>query len=153
MKWLLMALLFPMLAIAQPPQGSGGEQMDPQQYFDRSKEMMLPMIEKSLPAMKETKSCLSKASDQATFTKCVEIMVNLEKEMKMGQGASMPGHQKPQTQQPKEIEFNEKTRQDMLKYLEHSIGLGTALKKCFTSSSSPDQMQSCMQAEKTNSVQ
>ncbi|MCG8015465.1 MAG: hypothetical protein JAY97_04565 [Candidatus Thiodiazotropha sp. 'RUGA'] len=148
MKWLLTTLLLPTLALAQPP-GQGAGQMDPQQHFAQSKKAMLPLIEKSIPAMQETKSCLNQAKDQAAFQQCVEIMIAVEKEMqaKMGRGP-MPGADKAQSQPPKKIEFNEQNKQNMLKFLDQSILVGQSLKNCFTSSQSPDQMQSCMQAAK-----
>ena len=149
MKWLLTTLLVPTLALAQPP-GQGGGQMNPQQHFDQSKQAMLPLIEKSIPAMQETKSCLNQAKDQAAFQKCVEIMLALEQEMqaKMGRGDAMQGADKAQSQPPKMIEFNEQNKQNMLKFLDQSILVGQSLKNCFNSSQSPDQMQSCMQAAK-----
>ena len=143
MKWLLTTLLVPTLVLAQPP-GQGEGQIDPQQHFEQSKKAMLPVIDKSIPAMQETKSCLNQAKDQAAFQKCVDIMVALEQEMqaKMGRG----GAAKAQSQQPKKIEFNEQNRQNMQKFLDQSILVGQALKKCFNSSQSPDQMSSCMKA-------
>jgi hypothetical protein len=140
MKWLLTTLLVPTLALAQPSeQGTG--QMDPQQDFDQSKKAMLPVIDKSIPAMQETKTCLNQAKDQAAFQKCVDIMISLEQEMraKMGRGGA-------QQQPAKKIEFNEQNRQNMQKFLDQSILVGQALKKCFNSSQSPDQMASCMEA-------
>ncbi|MES9939658.1 MAG: hypothetical protein ABW104_07320 [Candidatus Thiodiazotropha sp. 6PLUC2] len=147
MKWLITILLIPGLAFAQPP-GPAAGQVDPQQFFEQSKQTMLPMIDESLPAMEETKACLGKAGDQAAFTKCVEIMVALEKEMqaKMGRSVGMPT--KPQTQASKKVEFNEKNKSNMLKYLDQSILMGNAMKKCFSSSESAEQMQNCMTAAK-----
>jgi hypothetical protein len=143
MKWLLTTLLVPTLALAQPP-GQGGEQMDPQQHFEQSKKAMLPVIDQSIPAMQETKTCLDQAKDQAGFQKCVDIMISLEQEMqaKMGRG----GGANTQTKTPQKIEFNEQNRQNMQKFLDQSILVGQALKKCFNSSQSPDQMSSCMEA-------
>jgi hypothetical protein len=93
--------------------------------------------------MQETKTCLNQAKDQAAFQKCVDIMIALEQEMRatMGQGGA-------QQQPAKKIEFNEQNRQNMQKFLDQSILVGQALKKCFNSSQSPDQMSSCMQAAK-----
>ncbi|MES9854248.1 MAG: hypothetical protein ABW170_20745 [Candidatus Thiodiazotropha sp. L084R] len=149
MKWLLTTLLIPGLALAQPP-GSAEGQIDQQQYFDQSKQTMMSMINKSLPAMEETKTCLGKAGDQAAFTKCVEIMMALEKEMqaKMGHAAGMPDNPQAQAKQRKEVEFNEQNKSNMLKFLDQSILMGNTLKKCFSTSESPQQMQNCMTAAK-----
>ena len=150
MKWLLASLLLPSIAFAQQPAPPPGEQMDPQQFFEQSKRTMLPMMEKSLPAMQETKACLGKAEDEAAFKKCVAIMTDLEKEMqaKMGPVPGMPGGQPPQMKEPKEIEFNAENKKNMLMFLDRSIAVGSALQKCFSSSDTVEQMRSCMQAAK-----
>ncbi|MEW8551731.1 MAG: tRNA methyltransferase, partial [Candidatus Thiodiazotropha endolucinida] len=61
MKWCRLLLLLPSLALAQPP----GGQIHQQQFFEQSKEKMLPMMSKSIPAIKQTKRCLETANDQA----------------------------------------------------------------------------------------
>ncbi|MES9990324.1 MAG: hypothetical protein ABW098_00105 [Candidatus Thiodiazotropha sp.] len=144
MKWWHLLLLLPSLAVAQPPESH----RDPQKFFEQSKQKMLPMMEKSIPAMKKTKSCLQKAEDQAAFEKCSEIMVAMEKEIKekMGPIPGVPEDQKGPTKGPKDIKFSPETKQNMLTFLERSIMIGTAMQKCFTASTTADQMQSCMQA-------
>jgi hypothetical protein len=151
MKWLIPALLFPALTFAAQPSGPAGGQMDPVQYFQQSKQRMLPIIEKSLPAMQETKACLNKAEDQGAFQKCVEIMTTLDKEMRtnMGSAPGMNGSAQPAAKEPQKIEFNEQNKTNMLRFLERSILIGSAMKKCFSASEMPEQMQTCMQAEKT----
>ncbi len=144
MKWRHIMLMLPSLAVAQPP----GTQMDQQQFFEQSKQKMLPMMEKSIPAMRKTKSCLQKADDQAAFEKCAEIMTALEKEIKerMGPVPGMPeGKQQPR-KGPEDIKYTPETKQNMLKFLERSIMIGSTMQKCFTQSSKVEQMQSCMQA-------
>ena len=150
MKWLLASLLLPSIAFAQQPAPPPGEQVDPQQYFELSKSTMLPMMEKSLPAMEETRECLGEAEDETAFKKCVAIMTALEQEMqaKMGPVPGMPGMPPVQSKEPQEIEFNAENKNNMLRFLDRSIVLGAALQKCFSSSDTVDQMQSCMQAEK-----
>jgi hypothetical protein len=151
MKWLIPALLLPVMSYAAQPLGAAGGQMDPMQYFQQSKQRMLPIIEKSLPAMQETEACLNKAENEAAFTKCVEIMTTLDKKMRasMGSAPGMSGSAQPATKEPQKIEFNEQNKTNMLKFLERSILIGNAMKKCFSSSETPEQMQTCMQAEKT----
>jgi hypothetical protein len=145
MKWSRILLLLPSLAVAQQP----GAPVDQQKFFEESKQRMLPMMEKSIPAMKQTKSCLEKANDQAAFEKCSEIMTTMETEIKerMGPVPGMPeeGQQAP-TKSPKDIQFTPEVKANMLKFLERSIMIGTAMQKCFTQSSTADQMRSCMQA-------
>ncbi|MBT2969326.1 MAG: hypothetical protein KME56_18590 [Candidatus Thiodiazotropha sp. (ex Ctena orbiculata)] len=144
MKWCRLLLLLPSLAVAQPP----GAQMDPQQFFEQSKQKMLPMMDKSVPAMKETKSCLEKAEDQAAFEKCSEIMIAMEKEIKekMGPVPGMPEGPKGPTKGPKDIQFTPEAKQNMLQFLDRSIMIGMAMQKCFTQSDTADEMQRCMQA-------
>ncbi|MEW8683763.1 MAG: hypothetical protein AB2536_17830 [Candidatus Thiodiazotropha endolucinida] len=144
MKWCRLLLLLPSLALAQPP----GGQIDQQQFFEQSKEKMLPMMAKSIPAMKQTKSCLEKANDQAAFEKCAEIMTAMEKEIKerLGPVPGVPKGQQQPTKTPKDIKFTPEAKKNMMKFLERSIMIGTAMQKCFTDSSTVDQMQGCMQA-------
>jgi hypothetical protein len=144
MKWSRILLLLPSLAVAQQP----GAQVDQQQFFEESKQKMLPMMEKSIPAMKKTKSCLEKVNDQAGFEKCSEIMIAMEKEIKerMGPIPGMPEGQQAPIKSPKDIEFTPQTKTNMLQFLERSIIIGSAMQKCFTQSDTVDQMRSCMQA-------
>ncbi|MCU7854627.1 MAG: hypothetical protein KZQ79_02875 [Candidatus Thiodiazotropha sp. (ex Lucinoma borealis)] len=145
MKWLQFFLLLPALAFAQQPVGT---QMDQQQFFEQSKQKMLPMMEKSIPAMKETKLCLEKVEDQAGFEKCAEIMTAMEKEIKarMGPVPGMPEGQTAPVKSPKDIKFNAETKKSMMQFLDRSIMIGSVMTKCFTASSTMEQMQSCMQA-------
>jgi hypothetical protein len=148
MKWFRLALFLPSLVAAQQPPPGGAPQMDPQKFFEQSKQKMLPMMEKSIPAMKETRLCLEKAEDQASFEKCAEIMTAMEKEIreKMGPVPGMPEGQNAPTKGPEDIEFTPETKKNMMMFLDRSIMIGTAMQKCFNQSSTADQMQSCMQA-------
>jgi hypothetical protein len=144
MKWSRILLLLPSLAIAQQP----GSQVDQQQFFEESKQKMLPMMEQSIPAMKKTMSCLEKVNDQAGFEKCNEIMIAMEKEVKerLGPVPGMPEDQQVPTKSPKDINFSPEVKNNMMKFLERSIMIGTVMQKCFNQSSTADQMRSCMQA-------
>jgi hypothetical protein len=151
MKWSRILLLLPSLAMAQQP----GLQVDQQQFFEESKRKMLPMMEKSIPAMKQTKSCLEKVNDQTGFDKCNEIMMAMEKEIKerMGPVPGMPEDQQAPTKSPKDIKYSPEVSNNMMKFLERSIMIGAAMQKCFTQSSTADQMRSCMQAAKPEVTQ
>ena len=144
MRFLSLLLLIPGLALAQPPAG----QMDPQQFFEQSKKMMLPMMEESLPAMKEARACLEKADDQSSFESCAEIMAELDKKMRSRMGGMMPPgaqarHEEKPMKDPKDIEWNAETKKDMLFFLDQSITVGQAMTKCFKQSSTMEQMQQC----------
>ncbi|MCU7921849.1 MAG: hypothetical protein KZQ88_04050 [Candidatus Thiodiazotropha sp. (ex Dulcina madagascariensis)] len=147
MKLLALMLLLPSLLFAQQPPPGGN--VDPQQFFEESKQKMLPMMEKSLPAMQQTKACLEKAEDQAAFEKCTEIMTAMEKEIreKMGPMPGMPEGQAT-SKGPKDIVFNAEVKKGMMQFLDRSIMIGSAMKKCFSESASMEQMQHCMQASK-----
>jgi hypothetical protein len=151
MKWSRILLLLPSLVLAQQP----GSQVDQQQFFEESKQKMLPMMEKSIPAMKMTRSCLEKVNDQAGFDECNEIMMSMEKDIKekMGPVPGMPEDQQTPTKSPKDIKFTPEVKSNMMKFLERSIMIGTAMQTCFTQSSTADQMRRCMQAARPKSKQ
>lgn len=144
MKWYRLVLLMPSLVLAQP---QGGE-VDQQKFFEESKQRMLPMMEKSIPAMKKTRECLEKADNQAAFEKCAEIMTAMEKEIKerMGPIPGTPEGQQAPENRPKDIEFTPTTKNNMMKFLARSIMIGTAMQHCFSQSATADQMRSCMEA-------
>lgn len=151
-------LMLPALAMAQPP-GQPMPQVDPQQIFEQSKQMMLPMVEESLPTMREARDCLGKAESQSDFENCSKIMEELQKKLhaRMGPMPDMPeGQQPPQGAEPpmqerKPIEWNEQTKQNMLKFLDRSILMGDAMKECLQKSADMDQMQQCMQSKRPKS--
>ncbi|MEJ2454984.1 MAG: hypothetical protein P8103_12610 [Candidatus Thiodiazotropha sp.] len=146
MRFLAFLLLLPMLASAQPP----AQQMDPQQFFEQTKQMMLPMMQETLPAMREARSCLQAADDQAAFEDCAEIMVELDKKMRarVGPAHGMQGAEAPPMKDPKEIEWNAETKKNMLQYLDHSITIGSAMSDCLNQSGTVEQMQQCMQSKR-----
>lgn len=146
MRRLALLLLLPTLAFAQQP----AEKMTPQQYFEMSKARMQPIMAESLPAMRKTLDCMKQADDQPAYEKCAEIMSELDNKMreKMGVPGLAPGDKQPKAKDPKSLEWNAENKQKMLKFLEHSIEVGTAMNDCFTKSSKVEEMQQCMQANK-----
>jgi hypothetical protein len=144
MQWYRFLLLMPSLVLAQTP----GAKVDEQTFFEESKQRMLPMMEKSIPAMKKTRTCLEGADTQTAFEKCAEIMTAMEKEIKerMGPIPGMPEGQQAPAKSPKDIEFTPETKTNMMKFLERSIMIGTAMQRCFTQSNTADQMRGCMEA-------
>jgi hypothetical protein len=143
MKYLPLLLLIPVVALAQPPAGH----IDPQQIFEQSKKMMLPIMEETLPTMREARSCLQGAEDQAAFEKCAEVMVALDKKMRERMGPATSAKTPPMSN-PKDIEWNAETKEKMLKFLDNSITVGTAMSDCLNQSTGMEQMQQCMQAKK-----
>ena len=145
MKYLSLLLFWPVLALAQPPAG----QMDQQQMFEQSKKMMLSMTEESLPSMREARGCLEGADSQGEFEKCAQIMIELNKKMMARMGPT-PGHQgqAPEMKDPSEIEWSDEVKTNMLKFLDQSIMVGTAMQDCLNSSSGMQQLRQCMESKK-----
>ncbi len=161
MRFSALFLMLPALAMAQPP-AQPMPQIDPQQFYEESKKMMLPMVEETLPAMREARSCLEKAGDQAAFEACGKIMEEVSKKMqaRMGGMPGMPGmppgHQPPQgagssVQEREHIEWNDENKQKMLQFLDRSILMGDAMKECMQKSGTMEQMQQCMQSKRPSS--
>jgi hypothetical protein len=126
--------------------------MDPQQFFEQSKKMMLPMIEESLPVMKEARSCLQAAQSKDDLQVCTELMAALQKKMqaRMGPAMGMPEGEQPPVKDAKEVEWNEATKKNMLMFLDRSILVGSAMQECLTQSSGMGQMQQCMESKRPN---
>jgi hypothetical protein len=139
-------LLSPVLALAQPPAAN----IDPQAIYEQSKAAMLPMMEQSLPGMNAVRDCLQGAEDKAAFEKCTALMAELDNKLRnmAGQVTGIPTDKMPQTKDPKEIEWSPETKQNMLKYLDRTIAMGTIMSGCFKQSASMQEMQQCMQANK-----
>lgn len=146
MRFLAILLLLPALALAQQTTPQRGQQ----QFYEQTKKMMLPMIQESLPAMREARSCLRAAVDQVAFEKCAGIMQELDEKMRarLGPAPDMQDGQAPPVKDPKEIEWNAETKKNMLQYLDHSITVGNAMSDCLNQSGTMQQMQQCMQSKK-----
>jgi len=147
MKYLSLLMLLPTVALAQPP----APQMDSKLFFEEAKKMMRPMMEESLPAMRQTRACMENADDQATFEKCAAIMVEVEKKVRaqMGPGARMPKGQGPVPTDPKDVKWNKITKARTLKSLDRSIAMGDAMNDCMNQSTSMEQYQQCVQAKQS----
>jgi hypothetical protein len=151
MKWLGVLLFIPSLVLAQAPESAA----DQQKYFEESKQRMLPMMKKSIPAMQNTRLCLEKADNQAAFEKCSEIMTAMEKEIEeeIGPLPGMPQGEQVPKNSPEDIEFTPETKSNMIKFLDRSIMIGTAMQDCFNQSTTADQMRGCMEAARPKSKQ
>lgn len=147
-KKMIFLLLSPAMAMAQPP----AMNMDPQAFFEQSRATMLPMMEQSLPGLNAVKDCVQRAEDKAAFEKCTELMTELDSKLRgmAGQATGMPMDKMPPTKDPKEIEWTPETKQNMLKFLDRSIAMGTMMSGCFKQSDNMQEMQQCMQVSKPN---
>jgi hypothetical protein len=139
MKFAATLLLIPVVAFAQAP-GAG---MDRGKMLEQMKQSMLPMMEKSLPEMENTRQCVQASGNSADLKKCAEIMQNFQKKMMVEMGA--PADAVPPPQQEADIEWSQKVKDEILQGLETSIQQASAMTGCLQSSSTPEQMDSCMQ--------
>ena len=147
MKYLSLLMLLPTVALAQPP----ASQVNSKLFFEEAKKMMRPMVEESLPAMRQTRACMESADDQAAFEKCAEIMTEMEKKVRaqMGPGVQMPQGRGPMAKDPKEVKWNKITKARTLKSLDRSIAMGDAMNDCMNQSASMEQYQQCLEAKKS----
>jgi hypothetical protein len=147
MKYLSLLMLLPLVALAQPP----APQMDSKLFFEEAKKMMQPMVQETLPAMRQTRACMENADDQAAFEKCAEIMIEVEKKMRAqaAPGAHMPQGRGSMAPDPKDVKWNETTKARTLKSLDRSIAMGDAMNECLNQSASMEQYQQCVEAKKS----
>lgn len=138
MKFLIPALLVPVLAFAQAPQG----QFDEQQMFEQIKKMMLPVMNKSLPVMQKIKSCIEQSQSSQDLDKCVDIMMTFQQEMAATMGEGNPG-QSAVPERP-QLEWSRELKAEMLNDIGKSIQDTTATKACLESSASGTEMDACM---------
>jgi len=131
-------LLAPTLLFAQsaPPQG------DPQQMFDQAKKTMLPMIQKSLPAMEKTQSCIQKSANTDDLNKCVGMMLEYQKQMAEMAGKSAP---KMPTPESLNLQWSEELKGQIVADIGKSIERTGILKGCLESSFTNEEMGACIQ--------
>lgn len=137
MKSLLPLLLVPTMVVAQAPAPG---QFDEQQMFQQLKAGMLPMMEKSLPVMKQLQACIQKSQNTPDLNKCVDIMAGFQKEMVAAMG--VPG-QTPEPPRP-ELEWSEQLKAEMLQDIGKSMQETAATRDCLAASNSGSEMDDCM---------
>jgi hypothetical protein len=137
MKYLLPILLLPSLAFAEPPEG---QMKTPS--FEQYKSTMQPVLQDSLPAIKETRACMNKASSKEEFVKCVKIMEDKARATRNKMG--IPEDKTPTTKVPDDFEWNAKTKESILKDIDRSIQYNSALQECLGKSKTDEEMGNCM---------
>jgi len=110
---------------------------------------MLPVLKESLPPMKKTRACLSKADTKSDVEECMKTMADMARAMQKRMGMPKwakqppPGIGKP----PKGFEWNAKTKANMLGNMDRSIAQSSAMLECLGKSNTGDEMKSCMRAK------
>lgn len=140
MKYLLPILLLPSLAFAEPPE----EQMKAPS-FEQYKSTMQPVLQDSLPAIKETRACVNKASSKEEFVKCVKIMEGKARATRKKMGVTED--KTPTTELPDDFEWNAQTKESMLKDIDRSIQYNSALQECLGKSNTGEEMGNCMSSK------
>ncbi len=150
---LLLLILLPGLVLAQPPQGQPLQeqmpaapkgQMPTPPPFDEFKKTMSPMVEKTLPAMKETRECVSKAESKEAVEKCVNAMA--QKAQEIQKQAGKPGTAVAR-KMPADFEWTPERKQMMLKQMDLSITRNSAMHECLGQSNTREEMDTCMRSE------
>ena len=139
MRLIPILLLLPLVAFAQQPPG---QQIDQQAYYEQMKQAMLPMMDKSLPAMQETRGCVERSGNSAELNGCMEKAMAFQAEMLKMMGA--PPEATAAMPETPQLEWSESLRAEILGDLDQSIESTVATRKCLTASATPDAMQACM---------
>lgn len=152
MKVLAALLLVPMVALAQTPD----QGMDRVKLLDKMKQHMLPMLEKSLPEMAQTKQCVQASGNSAELKRCAEMMQAFQRKMMAemappaapgaAEGGRPSASAPPPQQQMPEIEWSEQKRDEIVKGMDSEIKLAKAMTSCLRSSNTPEEMDACMKS-------
>jgi hypothetical protein len=65
-----------------------------------------------------------------------------------GAAGALPQGHTPRMRDPSEIQWNEQTKSNMLKFLDQSIMVGTAMRECLMQSDNQQQLKQCMASKK-----
>ena len=140
MKVFLPLLLVPALAFAQQGQPP---QMD-QKMFEQIKQSMLPMIQKSLPAMEDTRACVQATGNSEQLQQCAQKMVEFSRQMMIMAGTPADKIPEPPPE-AMQMEWSEEIKGKILADIDQAIVRTRATKGCLESSADNQQMSACMQ--------
>ncbi len=144
MKRLLPVLLLAsagVFAQSAPPQGQPARP-----DFGRVKQMMLPMMEKSLSPLEQTRDCLAQSQNSADLNKCAAIMLDFQQAQRAAMGMPQGGpHGKPLRPEDLNLEWSPEMKQAMLKDVERSIQGTRAMIDCLKSSNNDREMTGCVE--------
>ena len=138
----LMLLLVSTGVFAQSaPQGQ-----PPGRDFDDVKKVMLGMMQKSLPAMEKTRSCIEGSQNSQDLKQCAAIMLDFQQQARASMGIPEGGaHGKAPTPEDLNLQWSPELKQAMLQDIDRSIEGTQAMVGCLQSSSSGPEMESCVE--------
>ncbi len=113
------------------------------QDFKQYKQMMLPVLSKSIEPLKKTRACVVSSANSDQLNACIEVMAARQREMMPGPaggGGVVP-------QMPK-LEWSRATIEQMRSDLDRSLIENSASIKCMQSSDSHETMAECMREAK-----
>ena len=151
MKYLATLLFLPALALAEAPEGQPQPQQPPQPpSFEQYKASMQPILEQSLPLIRETRECVSKADSKEATEEC--MLTNTKKVLAMQEKMGGP---MAHTQQdpvklskfPEDFEWKPEVNQKILQNLDNAIQRNSAALDCLSGSNTREEMAACMRSK------
>ena len=153
MKYLATLLFLPTLVLAQAPENQAQPQQTPHPQpvsFEQYKKSMQPIVEQSLPLMRETRECVSKATTQEATEEC--MLTNTKKVFAMQEKMGGPTAQTQQdpvklSKFPEGFEWNLEANQKILHNMDNAIQRNTIALECMSVSNSREEMANCMRSK------
>lgn len=114
--------------------------------FADAKPVMLGMMQKSLPAMEKTRSCIKGSKNSQDLNRCAAIMLDFQREARASMGVPKGGaHGKVPTPEELDLQWSPELKQAMLQDMDRSIEGTQAMVGCLQSSDSGPEMESCVE--------
>ncbi|HEB97283.1 MAG TPA: hypothetical protein ENI96_12755 [Sedimenticola thiotaurini] len=114
--------------------------------FGQVKQMMLPMLKKTLPALEQTRDCLEQSGNSEDLKRCAAIMLDFRQAARASMGIPEGGpHARPVRPEDLDLEWSPEMKQAMLKDIDQSIRGTRTMVSCLESSSSDQEMTGCVE--------
>lgn len=114
------------------------------QDFEQFKQMLLPVMTKSVDPMQKTRKCVVNSTNSEQLNACVAIMASYQHEMMQG---SVAGRSLPASKMPR-LEWSRAITEQIRSDLDRSLRETSASINCMQSSVSHEAMAECMQKSK-----
>jgi len=139
---LLLLLLSTAVFAQSAPQGQ-----TPGRSFAGAKTVMLDMMQKSLPAMEKTRSCIEGSKNSQDLNRCAAIMLDFQRQARasMGVPEGGPHGKKAPTPEDLDLQWSPELKQAMLQDIDRSIEGTQAMVGCLQSSDSGAEMEACVE--------